>query len=99
MSIRKQDGSIAITPTSESSTGFVGRALEAVRSSIGVVSRAISVSLPPALQKLLDGRPYADALRRLPDLMACERRPLMPFQNAITNASRLQRSVCFPNAG
>ena len=47
-----------IIPPSEASTSFVGRALEAVRSSIGVVSRAISVSLPPALQRLLDGRPF-----------------------------------------
>ena len=45
--------------TSEASTSFVGRALEAVRSSLGVVSRAISVSLPPALQRLLDGAPDA----------------------------------------
>lgn len=56
VSQRVADGR-AIVPPSEASTSFVGRALDAVRSSIGVVSRAISVSLPPALQRLLDGRP------------------------------------------
>lgn len=55
VSPRLKDGH-GIIPPSEASTSFVGRALEAVRSSIGVVSRAISVSLPPALQRLLDGK-------------------------------------------